>query len=180
MLDTRFLVATILVVIAVLFYTLYWSRFIAFLISLLFRVVFWNRGSSSVWIQIGTSTPASLPVSCTLLTLVLGSFHISPLAGRILLKDVHYHSSNQTFKIVKVELRWQYWVRSLARSDDLQAQGGGEEPKCTPTLISFLSSVSITTQFQLAIRLNYHTADFTRRWKALNGLSTIGRLPLII
>jgi len=59
MLDTNFLVTTILVVIALLFYTLYWSRSIAFLISLLLRVVFWNRGGSSVWIQIGAFTPVS-------------------------------------------------------------------------------------------------------------------------
>jgi hypothetical protein len=119
MLDTNFLVTTILVVIALLFYTLYWSRSIAFLISLLLRVVFWNRGGSSVWIQIG-------------------AFHISLLAGRIFLKDVRYHSSNQTFKIVKVELRWQYWVRSLARSEDLQAHDGGEEPKRAHSLSFFI------------------------------------------
>jgi hypothetical protein len=69
----------------------------------------------------------------TLLTLVSGSFHISLLAGRILLKDFHYHSSNQTFKIVKVQLRWQYWIRSLTHSEDIQAHGGGEGPKCAPT-----------------------------------------------
>lgn len=73
----------------------------------------------------------------TFLTPVLGSFHISLLAGRIFLKDFHYHSSNQTFKIVKVELRWQYWVRSLARSEDLQAHDGGEEPKRAHSLSSF-------------------------------------------
>ena len=63
----------------------------------------------------------------------VGSFHVSLLAGRILLKDFRYHSSNQTFKIVKVQLRWQYWVRSLTHSEDMQAHGGGEGPKCTPT-----------------------------------------------
>src|SRR6266850_432532 len=62
---------------------------------------------------------------------------IALLAGRIFLKDFHYHSSNQTFKIVKVELRWQYWVRSLARSEDLQAHDGGEEPKRAHSLSSF-------------------------------------------
>lgn len=54
MLDHKFLVATIIVVIALLFYILYWSRFIAFLIGLAFRVVLWNKGASSVWIHIGT------------------------------------------------------------------------------------------------------------------------------
>lgn len=133
MLDTNFLVATILVVITLLFYSLYWGRFLALLIGLALRVVFWNRGGSSVWIQIGAS-PLS---SCfTLLTLVSGSFHVSLLAGRILLKDFRYHSSNQTFKIVKVQLRWQYWIRSLTHSEDIQAHGGGEGLNCAPTSFS--------------------------------------------
>jgi hypothetical protein len=130
MLDTSFLVATILVVITLLFYILYWDRFLALLIGLALRVVLWNRGGSSVWIQIGASLLS--PCLFTLLTLVSGSFHVSLLAGRILLKDFHYHSSNQTFKIVKVQLRWQYWVRSLTHSEDIQAHGGGEGPKCAP------------------------------------------------
>src|SRR5712671_4419 len=78
----------------------------------------------------------SLPASYTFLILVSGSFHVSLLAGRILLKDFCYHSSNQTIKIVKVQLLWQYWIRSLTRSEDMdmQAHGGGADPKCTPTL----------------------------------------------
>ena len=82
----------------------------------------------------------SLSDSYTLLTPASGSFHVSLLAGRIFLKDFRYHSSNQTIKVVKVELRWQYWIRSLARSEDMQAQGGGEEPTCAPAFIFFLSS----------------------------------------
>lgn len=66
MLDTSFLVATILVVITLLFYVLYWGRFLALLIGLALRVVLWNRGGSSAWIQIGAS-PFS---SCLLFTLV--------------------------------------------------------------------------------------------------------------
>jgi hypothetical protein len=84
----------------------------------------------------------SLPTPYTLLTPASGSFHVSLLAGRILLKDFCYRSSNQTFKIVKVELRWQYWIRSLARSEDIQDQGDGEEPKCAPTS-SFLPPIRI-------------------------------------
>ncbi|KAH9985984.1 hypothetical protein BJV74DRAFT_946145 [Russula compacta] len=110
MLDHKFLVATIIVVIALLFYILYWNKFIAFLIGLAFRVVLWNRGASSVWIHIG-------------------SIHVSVLAGRILLKDFCYHSSNQTIKIVKVQLRWQYWLRSFTPFVDMQAHSGGEEQK---------------------------------------------------
>ncbi|KAH9083360.1 hypothetical protein EDB83DRAFT_2538792 [Lactarius deliciosus] len=109
MLDQGFLVATILVVIALLFYVLYWNRLLALILSLVLRVVLWNKGGPSVWIQIG-------------------SLHISLLSGRILLKDFRYHSSNQSIKVVKVQLRWQYWVRALAASEHIQAHAGGEEP----------------------------------------------------
>ena len=87
--------------------------------------------------------PVSLRLVYTLLTPASGSFHLSLLAGRIFLKDFRYHSSNQTIKVVKVELRWQYWIRSLARSEDMQTQGGGEEPKCAPasTLLALFRAI---------------------------------------
>jgi len=53
MLDQSFLVATVLVIIALLFYILYWNRLLAFILSLVLRVVLWNKGGPSVWIQIG-------------------------------------------------------------------------------------------------------------------------------
>lgn len=49
----------------------------------------------------------------------LGSIHISILAGRILVKDVAYHSSNQTVRIVKGQISWRYWIRVPADEDDL-------------------------------------------------------------
>jgi hypothetical protein len=177
MLDTSFLVATILVVITLLFYILYWGRFLALLIGLVFRVVLWNRGGSSAWIQIG-ALPVS-PCPFTFLMLESGSFHVSLLAGRILLKDFRYHSSNQTFKIVKVQLRWQYWIRSLTHSEDIQSHGGSEGPKCAPTLF-FLPSALFQTQSQLATFPGHRAVASTRHLKALSGLSTIGRLHLTI
>ncbi|KAI0267154.1 hypothetical protein BC834DRAFT_969170 [Gloeopeniophorella convolvens] len=112
MLDSHLLIATILVVIALLIYVLYWNRLLAFLIGIVLRVALWNKGGASAWTQIG-------------------SFHFSLLAGRVLLKDFHYYSSNQTIKAVTVQLRWRYWIRSPTVVEDMQAHGGGggEEPK---------------------------------------------------
>ena len=53
MLDQSFLIASILVVIALLFYILYWNRLLALILSLSLRVVLWNKGGSSTWVQIG-------------------------------------------------------------------------------------------------------------------------------
>jgi hypothetical protein len=52
MVDQSFLIAAILVVIALLFYTLYWNRLLALILSLVLRVVLWNKDGSSVWIRI--------------------------------------------------------------------------------------------------------------------------------
>jgi hypothetical protein len=175
--HASFLVATIIVVITLLFYVLYWGRFLALLIGLAFRVVLWNRGGSSAWIQIG-----ALPVSprlFTFLMLVSGSFHVSLLAGRILLKDFRYHSSNQTIKIVRVQLRWQYWIRSLTHPEDIQSHAGGEGPKGAPTFVLLPSALS-QTQSQLAVSRGHRAAASTRHLKASSGSSTIGRRPLTI
>ncbi|KAI0300987.1 hypothetical protein B0F90DRAFT_370982 [Multifurca ochricompacta] len=156
MLDTNFLVATVLVVIALLFYILYWNRLLAFFVGLLLRVVLWNRGGSSTWFQIGIY----ISLSCLFhpsYTQFIGSLHFSLLAGRILLKDFHYHSSNQTIKVVKVQLRWQYWIRSLTTSENMQPHTGGEEPKSDHPSVR-------------------HIVASTRQSKASSGSFTIERL----
>lgn len=61
-----------------------------------------------------------------------GSIHFSILAGRILLKDVRYHSSNMTVKVVTAQISWRYWLRVPATEDDLNnAHVGGEDCKTT-------------------------------------------------
>ena len=59
-----------------------------------------------------------------------GSIHFSLLSGRILLKDVYYHSSNQTINVVKAQITWRYWLRATTTDDDLaQEHVGGEDCK---------------------------------------------------
>ncbi|KAG2036116.1 hypothetical protein BDR03DRAFT_898980 [Suillus americanus] len=109
MLKVYLLVSCICVLIAAVFYTFYWNRIISGFISLLLRVKYWRQGGSSIWVHIG-------------------SIHLSILAGRILLKDVKYHSSNMTVKIVIAQISWRYWLRVPATEDDLNhAHVGGEE-----------------------------------------------------
>lgn len=75
---------------------------------------------------------------------VSGSFHVSVLAGRILLKDFCYHSSNQTIKVVRVQLRWQYWFRSFTPLENMPAHSDGEEQKGVSTLCFSLCVVPNT------------------------------------
>ncbi|KAI0633565.1 hypothetical protein C8Q77DRAFT_1157760 [Trametes polyzona] len=100
MLNVLELVVLCLIVVILVFYLFYWNRFFAFLFTLLARFALWNQGESSIWIK-------------------LGSIHFSVLAGRILIKDLRYHSSNQTFRIVKGQISWRYWLRRPAEEEDL-------------------------------------------------------------
>lgn len=71
------------------------------------------------------TTRYSYPI--IILTQHIGSIHFAPLAGRLLLKDVRYHSSNQTVKIVKTQITWRYWIRRITTEEDLNnARVGGE------------------------------------------------------
>ncbi|TBU47302.1 hypothetical protein BD309DRAFT_511415 [Dichomitus squalens] len=100
MLNAVLLVVCICILLSAIFYLFFWNRFFAFVFSLILRLALWNQGESSLWLE-------------------FGAIHFSTLAGRILIKDLRYHSSNQTFRIVKVQLSWRYWLRRPAEEEDL-------------------------------------------------------------
>ncbi|CCM03589.1 uncharacterized protein FIBRA_05726 [Fibroporia radiculosa] len=109
MLNIVLLVTLICIIVALVLYLFFWNRFVAFLLGLVFRLAFWNQAESSIWVDIG-------------------SIHFSILTGRILFKDLRYHSSNQTIKVVKGMISWRYWIRRPAAEEDLShAQVIGED-----------------------------------------------------
>ncbi|KAK0226200.1 hypothetical protein IW262DRAFT_1457427 [Armillaria fumosa] len=110
MLDNLVLIACICIGTATVIYIFYWSRLVAWLLGLVIRFLSWSQGASSIWVSIG-------------------SIHFSLLSGRILLKDVQYHSSNQTVKIVKCQIVWRYWVRKPLSEDGVDSALGSEEQK---------------------------------------------------
>ncbi|CAK5265757.1 unnamed protein product [Mycena citricolor] len=98
--DKFLLVGCLCVIFSVLLYFFYWNRLIAFLLGLFFRFLYWNQGPFSIWLEIG-------------------SIHFSLLTGRVMFKDLSYHSSNQTIRIVKGQLQWRYWIRRPASGHDI-------------------------------------------------------------
>ncbi|KAK0460992.1 uncharacterized protein EV420DRAFT_1746434 [Desarmillaria tabescens] len=108
MLDNLVLIACVCIGIASIIYIFYWSRLVAWLLGLVIRFLSWSQGASSIWVSIG-------------------SIHFSLLSGRILLKDIRYHSSNQTVKIVKCQIVWRYWVRKPLLEDGVSSALGSEE-----------------------------------------------------
>ncbi|KAK0212569.1 hypothetical protein DFS33DRAFT_1370154 [Desarmillaria ectypa] len=113
MLDNLVLIACVCIGIASVIYIFYWSRLVAWLLGLVIRFLSWSQGASSIWVSIG-------------------SIHFSLLSGRILLKDIRYHSSNQTVKIVKCQIVWRYWVRKPLLEDEVDSALGSEEQKPEP------------------------------------------------
>jgi hypothetical protein len=128
MLNFKLLVICICIIIALTLYLFYWNRFIGFLISRVLRLFFWSQGKSagSIWVDIGAFCSVITPR--IRITRDIGSIHFSLLAGRILVKDVAYHSSNQTIRMVKGQISWRYWIRVPAGEEDLsQARVVGED-----------------------------------------------------
>ncbi|KAI0314094.1 hypothetical protein OF83DRAFT_1165342 [Amylostereum chailletii] len=108
MLNYLFLITAIIVVTAALLYLFYWNKLVGLLLGLGLRIAFWNQGEHSIWVEIG-------------------SIHFSLVAGRILFKNVRYHSSNQTIKVVKGQVVWRYWIRAPTLEEDFQQ---GHQSSC--------------------------------------------------
>ncbi|EAU91786.1 hypothetical protein CC1G_04554 [Coprinopsis cinerea okayama7 len=111
MFSKLLLIACICIVIALILYFFYWNRFIAFILAQIIRVLYWNQEGSSIWVEIG-------------------SIHFSLPAGRILFKDLCYHSSNQTIKIVKGQLQWRYWIRRPMTEEEISTGRGRRWLSC--------------------------------------------------
>ncbi|KAF5393264.1 hypothetical protein D9757_000624 [Collybiopsis confluens] len=108
MFNVLLLIVCVVIAAGAFVYFFYFNRFIAWLIGLIIRLVYWNNGASSIWLEIG-------------------SIHFSILSGRILFKDIRYHSSNQTAKIVKAQIAWRYWIRRPTTEEEIGLSLGGED-----------------------------------------------------
>ncbi|KAJ3553006.1 hypothetical protein NM688_g3848 [Phlebia brevispora] len=120
MLNYKLLIVCICIVVGLNLYLFFWNRFVAYVIGRIIRFIFWNCGENSIWVE-------------------LGSIHFSLIAGRILFKDLQYHSSNQTIKVVKGQISWRYWLRAPAGEEDLSharvmGEDIGAEPRKKATL----------------------------------------------
>jgi hypothetical protein len=168
--DPVFLVTVIVVVLATAAYVFFWNTCVGLGLSLALRLLSWNQGGASSWIEIGAcASPrvfrapgrpcaARAPMHCmgadappgcrrvaaasSALAIIArtrpltpartGSLHFSLVAGRVLFKDVRYHSSNQTLTVVKGQLSWRYWLRAPMDESDVQTQAGA----CSSALAS--------------------------------------------
>ena len=127
MLNLMLLVGCLCLAFVLVLYLFYWNRFVAYLVGVGIRLMYWNQGDLSIWVEIGMHL--ALQVSFVVQDHP-GSIHFSLLAGRILLKEFQYHSSNQTVKVVNGQIIWRYWIRNPTRQQDVtqaRTTGGSRE-----------------------------------------------------
>uniref|UniRef100_D8QC92 Csf1 N-terminal domain-containing protein n=1 Tax=Schizophyllum commune (strain H4-8 / FGSC 9210) TaxID=578458 RepID=D8QC92_SCHCM len=101
--NVYLLIALICIVVGLILFSFYFNRLIGLILGLILRVLWWGSGAESAWVHIG-------------------SIHFSLLSGRILIKNVAYHSSNQTIRIVKGRIQWRYWNRRTMEESDVGKQ----------------------------------------------------------
>lgn len=92
-----FLGELIVVVIATAAFLFYWNRLLGGAIAAIVRVVTWR------WFNVYIS---------------IGSFQISPLAGRIAFRDIEYHSSNMSFRALHGNITFRYWKHRVKQEGD--------------------------------------------------------------
>jgi hypothetical protein len=109
----------------------WWNRLLGAVIGWILRQALWR--SQHVWISFGTvvklasitvepaAEKVNMPRSST------ESIQFSPLAGRILFKNLRYHSSNMSFRVLKGHITWRAWkwkVRSEGPLDNSEQSRG--------------------------------------------------------
>lgn len=62
----------------------------------------------------------------------LDAIQFSLLAGRLMVKDIRYYSTNQSIRIVKLNITWRYWFWR-SRAETLSAEDGPRGEEITST-----------------------------------------------
>ncbi|KAF8320822.1 hypothetical protein DL93DRAFT_2163795 [Clavulina sp. PMI_390] len=105
--DRLLVVICIVITIVVPFYLFFWNRLIGWIIGFVLRQLLWKKWN--VWID-------------------MDAFQFSFLAGRLMIKDFRYHSTNQSIRIINFHLTWRYWFwRSRLENESTRIEIPGEE-----------------------------------------------------
>ncbi|CAO3641247.1 unnamed protein product [Cunninghamella blakesleeana] len=94
-----FVVCCIIIIFVALFFLFYFNCIFARIITILVNQYLWRRYEA--YIQ-------------------LDSVRVTILGARILFKNFRYHSTNESFKIVRGHISIQYWLRNIRIAIQLQ------------------------------------------------------------
>lgn len=85
------------VVIAASAFLFYWNRLFGSVFAFLIRLIAWRKYNAYI---------------------TVGSLQISPLAGRVAFRNVEYHSSNLSVRVLNGHITWRYWKLRVKQEDD--------------------------------------------------------------
>ena len=87
------------IVLLITFYLSYLNRVVGYIIAFILRWFLWK--SSNAYFE-------------------CGAFQFSPLGGRIHVKDLRYHSRNQSLRILTGTVTWRYWFWRVRGASELK------------------------------------------------------------
>lgn len=99
-LNVLFLVEVIAIYVVLVGLCFFFDRLVGLVVGFVLRILLWK--SHRVHVSIG-------------------SLQISVLAGRILFRDLRYHSSNMSIRVLKGHITWRYWIWKV------KTEGVGDE-----------------------------------------------------
>lgn len=98
----------ILALILSLGFVFYFHRLLGFIVSFVFKIFLWRHYKISVNIQ---------------------SFKVSPLGGRLFMKNLTILTSDMTISIVNLTFTWRYWIFRLNRLSNFYFEIDNEAPE---------------------------------------------------
>ena len=98
------------------------------------------------------------------------SLHISLMAGRIMLKDFRYHTSNQSIRCLKIFITWRYWLWRTQEHIEAEAHGETERES---SLAVIITAANGSCGEQVSVQAT-SLAECASMLKASNGSCTTG------
>ncbi|BEI89154.1 uncharacterized protein CcaverHIS019_0205160 [Cutaneotrichosporon cavernicola] len=150
-----FLIELIVVVIVASAFLFYWNRIFGSCLAFVIRLIAWRKYNAYIGI---------------------GSFQISPLAGRIAFRDVEYHSSNLSCRILHGNITFRYWKLHVQHEGDSQSSNP-KRARLPCRIAAYLDGLELfcynrTPAYDAIVeRMKKHEAAQAAREKAASDLS---------
>ena len=122
------------VVCVVIFFSFYFNRLQAYILSRIIRAYTWRK--FKIYIDIGMSTLVCTVFWFCILMSFKESLQITLLGGRIIFKNFRYHSQNLSVYVLKGHITFRYWLWNV-RSNDSPAP---EQGVCLCSAVSLADS----------------------------------------
>lgn len=94
----------------------FWNRILGLIVGFCLRRYMWKTADAHISIGMPLGSRRD-NFWLRKVRFLIGSLQISPLAGRILFKDVRYHSTNMSARVLLGHITWRYWKWRVRKED---------------------------------------------------------------